>query len=325
MTQSKHFHVQGQTVVIAGGSKGLGRELAIQLTTQGAHVTILARSPGPLEETRKELLSHTQSADQVINAAAVDLTDPKQVQEFITSLPTPPSTLFIVAGGTAAQVGFFANITPEEIKSCMDQNYFAAAYIAHACLRRWLQEPPADNTSNSKRHLIFTASTAAFLGFPGYAAYTPTKAATRALADTLRSEVLLYRAQQDIRVHCSFPGTSYTDAFYEEQIRKPQLLKEMEGSADNKGGLTAAKVAELTLRGLRAGQGYITVDGETELLLNNMRGPSPRDRPVRDWVLGVVASVVWPVYRWRFDRMTGAFGRKMGREEWTRQFGEGEE
>lgn len=54
MTQSKHFHVQGQvrrhplphsdseprltcmqTVVIAGGSKGLGRELAIQLTTQG--------------------------------------------------------------------------------------------------------------------------------------------------------------------------------------------------------------------------------------------------------------------------------------------------
>ncbi|OJK04262.1 hypothetical protein ASPACDRAFT_50143 [Aspergillus aculeatus ATCC 16872] len=302
-----------QTVVIAGGSKGLGR----------AHVTILARSPGPLEETRKELLSHTQSPDQVISAAAVDLTDPKQVQEFITSQPTPPSVLFIVAGGTAAQVGIFANITPEEIKSCMDQNYFAAAYIAHACLRRWLQEPPAD--SQTKRHLIFTASTAAFLGFPGYAAYTPTKAATRALADTLRSEVLLYRAQQDIRVHCSFPGTIYTDAFYEEQIRKPHLLKEMEGSADNKGGLTAAKVAELTLRGLRAGQGYITVDGETELLLNNMRGPSPRDRPVRDWVMGVVASVVWPVYRWRFDRMTGAFGRKMEREEWTRQFGEGQD
>ncbi|RAL17452.1 SDR family oxidoreductase [Aspergillus homomorphus CBS 101889] len=308
MKQSKHFDVRGKSVVIAGGSKGLGRELAIQLTTQGAHVTILARSPGPLEETRQELLSHTQSPDQVIGASAVDLTDPKQVQDFITSLPAPPSILFIVAGGTAAQVGFFANITTEEIKSCMDQNYFAAAYIAHACLRRWLKEPPSSPTE--KRHLIFTASTAAFLGFPGYAAYAPTKAATRALADTLRQEVLLYRSQQDIRVHCAFPGTIYTGAFYQEQIRKPQLLKELEGTAENKGGLTAPRVAELTLKGLCEGRFFITVDSETDLLLNNMRGPSPRDRPVRDWIVGLVASLVWPVYRWQFDRKTVAYGKE---------------
>ncbi|PYH45983.1 putative steroid dehydrogenase [Aspergillus saccharolyticus JOP 1030-1] len=309
MGQSKHFHVQGQNVVIAGGSKGLGRELAILLTQQGAHVTILARSPGPLEETRQELLSHTQSADQVIQAESLDLTDPTKVQAFITSLPTPPTILLIVAGGVAAQVGFFASLTPQEIKDCMDANYFAAAYIAHACLRRWVKEPPFPPAANAKRHLIFTASTAAFLGLPGYGAYAPAKAAMRALADTLRAEALLYRAQQEIRVHCAFPGTIYTDAFYQEQIRKPKLLKELEGSAEDQGGLPARRIAELMLQGLQAGRFFVTMDGETELLMNNMRGPSPRDRPIRDWVMGLVASLVWPVYRWKFDRRTVEYGR----------------
>jgi 3-dehydrosphinganine reductase len=76
---------------------------------------------------------------------------------------------------------------------------------------------------------------------PGYAAYALSKTATCALADTLRQEALLYKSQQKIRVHCSFPGTFHSEQFTEGQIKKPALLKEFEGANKKDCGLTAAK------------------------------------------------------------------------------------
>ncbi|KAL2843089.1 putative steroid dehydrogenase [Aspergillus pseudodeflectus] len=327
MTRKEHFEVKGQSVLIAGGSKGLGRELAIQLTTQGANVTVLARTPGPLEETHQELVKHIVDPAQTVDSAAIDLTNATEVEEYISALPTAPSMLFCVAGGTVDEIGFFADITARDVEACMARNYFAAAYIARAVLQRWIKEATAPGTatgplsterrkrSEPTRHIVFTASTAAFLGLPGYAAYTPSKAATRALADTLRHEVLLYASQVEISIHCSFPGNFYTDAFYAEQARKPALLKEIEGGEDGgSGAKSTGRVVEMILEGLRKGKYFITMDIETALLLNNMRGPSPRDAPLRDWVLGVVGSLVWPVFRVRFDRATLRFGERMLKE-----------
>ena len=232
----------------------------------------------------------------------------KQVEAYIASLTVLPSSLYCVAGGTAQEMGFFADISTHHIKSCFDKNYFAAAYITHALLRRWLAEPPV---AKETRHIVYTASTAAFCCLPGYGAYTPTKTATRALADTLRQELLLYRHQQDIRVHCSFPGTIFTEMFFEEQKIKPALCKELEDSDNEAKGLSPTAVADKILAGVKQGNFFITMDMDTAILLNNMRGPSPRDSPVWDWLLGFVASLVWPFYSMYWDKRTLAYGKAM--------------
>ncbi|KAI9848234.1 MAG: hypothetical protein M1838_000623 [Thelocarpon superellum] len=298
----------GQSVVIAGGSKGLGRELALKVVAQGANVIILARGKEALEKTRDELLKVRKSDQQTVEARSVDLSDAAKVDAFAASLETLPTALFCVAGGTADEVGFFADISCEDMRACFDRNYFSAAFITHSILRRWIAQPPATGES---RHIILTASTAAFVCLPGYSAYTPTKTATRALADTLRQELLLYRSQQEIRAHCAFPGTIYTDAFYEEQKRKPALCKELEGSDKNLGGLSTSVVADTLLAGLRRGNFFITMDMDTAILLNNMRGPSPRNIAVWDWILGFVGSLAWPFYRWQWDRATIQHGKSL--------------
>lgn len=221
-----------------------------------------------------------------------------------------PVALFCVAGGTADEVGFFTDISSENIQSCMQKNYFSAAFIAHAMLRRWVAQPSDPGSPLFRCHIVFVASTAALVGLPGYAAYTPTKAATRALADTLRQEVLLYRSRQDIRIHCSFPGTILTEAFYHEQVRKPALCKELEGSDKIPKGLSAKHVAQMIISGLKKGYFIITMDAQTALLLNNMRGPSPKDSPVWDWMLGFIAALVWPLFRAWSDRKTIDYGKK---------------
>lgn len=225
------------------------------------------------------------------------------MDDFLTGLSDLPSILFCVAGGAGDEIGFFVDLTPDQLRSGFTKNYFSAAFITQSLMRRWVKQP--ESPQPSPRHIVLTGSTAAFLALPGYVAYTPTKTALRALADTIRQEALMY--PQDIRVHCSFPGTIFTDSFYEEQKRKPLLTKKLEGSDNPKDGMTAEAVASATMAGLHRGEFLIPIDFQTKLLLNNMRGPSPPNHGLLDWLLGFLVSLVWPFFRRSFDRRTKAY------------------
>ena len=214
-----------------------------------------------------------------------------------------PSILFCVAGGAADEMGFFADLTPGQLRQCFTKNYFSAAFVTQSLLRRWIKEPVSSQIAH--RHIILTASTAAFVSLPGYAAYTPTKTALRALADTIRQEALMY--PQNIRVHCSFPGTIFTESFYEEQRRKPALTKKLEGSDNPKDGMTPEAVARKTMDGLSNDEFLITLDFQTKLLLNNMRGPSPPNHGLFDWLTGLLASFIWPFVRVGMDRQIKSY------------------
>lgn len=58
----------------------------------------------------------------------------------------------------------------------MNTNYFTAIFMAQAMLRIWVNaSPPLEGRSEGKprtRHIAFTCSVAAFVGVPGYIAYT---------------------------------------------------------------------------------------------------------------------------------------------------------
>ncbi|GKT66380.1 short chain dehydrogenase reductase family [Colletotrichum tofieldiae] len=148
----------------------------------------------------------------------------------------------------------------------------------------------------------------------GYAAYTPPKTAVRALADTLRQELLLYGDESMYRVHIAFPGAFTTDSFIKEQETKPELLKEMEGSNFSsreellKNVQSAEEIATRIFKGIWKGRYIITTDLTTDLTLNNMRGPSPRSNILYDLFMAFVGLLAFPLVRRRFDKMTAQYG-----------------
>ncbi|KAF5257609.1 hypothetical protein FOXYS1_11856 [Fusarium oxysporum] len=218
---------------------------------------------------------------------------------------TVPDIFICSAGGTPpATLGFLADLDPEQLKLCFESNYYSALFMAQRCLQLWIAEPKPDRT----RHMVFIASAAAFVAIPGYAAYTPSKTALRALADTLRMELLLYGDEKMYRVHCAFPGTFLTDAFMAQGEAKPDLTKKMEGSDYPTEELIkqtqpVEAIANKILHGLNNGRFFITTDMKTDLILNNMRGPSPRDRSIYELLMGFIAMFAWPVVRRRWDAM----------------------
>ncbi|MGH2568597.1 MAG: SDR family NAD(P)-dependent oxidoreductase [Bacteroidota bacterium] len=68
-------------VIITGGSKGLGRALALRFAREGAFIAICARNQSELDSVEKEI----QSAETQVHvlAQACDISDPAQVDSFV--------------------------------------------------------------------------------------------------------------------------------------------------------------------------------------------------------------------------------------------------
>jgi NAD(P)-dependent dehydrogenase (short-subunit alcohol dehydrogenase family) len=81
----------GQTVVLIGGSAGIGLETARRARSEGAEVIITGRNRDRL----------TQAASDVgaQRAAAFDATDEASLERFFQDLPTPIDHVMVTAGG----------------------------------------------------------------------------------------------------------------------------------------------------------------------------------------------------------------------------------
>ncbi|KAF2098714.1 putative oxidoreductase,short chain dehydrogenase [Rhizodiscina lignyota] len=307
---NKHMNFNGMNVLITGGASGLGKELATLFVLRGASVTILARTKSKLESATSELQAKCKTQGQRIDYIAIDLTDHEAVEKALNERSCVPDIVICSAGGARHENGYFVDLTPKQVNDCMANNYVTAFSTSQICLRLWLKS----KRPSHPRHIVFVSSTAAFVGVPGYAAYTASKVAVRVLADTLRQELLMYGGKDAFQVHCAFPGTFVSDALLDGLGDKPELTKQMEGLQDSaevaKKFLSCEEVAKRILRGLENGEFMITVDLEGRALLNNMRGPSPRDYGFVDSVLGIVTPIIWSVYRRAFDRMAGEYGAR---------------
>jgi hypothetical protein len=91
-----------QRVAIAGGSRGLGKSMGIELAKRGktdgrehlscdadfhtgAHILLLARGKDGLELAKKEVLSNRKSEAQLVDTIALDLCDPVAVRALATN------------------------------------------------------------------------------------------------------------------------------------------------------------------------------------------------------------------------------------------------
>ena len=79
MTTQREPELPGQTVVVIGGSAGIGLETARRARSEGADVILTGRNPDRLKRAAAEL--------GALSTAAFDATDPAALDRFFTGLP----------------------------------------------------------------------------------------------------------------------------------------------------------------------------------------------------------------------------------------------
>jgi NAD(P)-dependent dehydrogenase (short-subunit alcohol dehydrogenase family) len=117
----------GQTVVVLGGSAGIGLATARAATAEGAGVVITGRSEQRLEEAAKEV--------GAAGHAAFDATDSERLRDFFGTLPGPVNHVLVSGGGpiyaplagmdTAAAAGHLA----EHVRLYLDVAQLAATAV----------------------------------------------------------------------------------------------------------------------------------------------------------------------------------------------------
>jgi len=87
---SREPELSGQTVVVIGGSSGMGLETAKQARAEGAQAILTGRNPERLESAAREV--------GALSTAAFDATDFERLNQFFDQLPTPVDHIMVTSG-----------------------------------------------------------------------------------------------------------------------------------------------------------------------------------------------------------------------------------
>ncbi|KAI1482838.1 NAD(P)-binding protein [Daldinia eschscholtzii] len=324
------FPVERRTVLITGGSRGLGLSAARQLAEKGASVIIVARNEVKLQEGVAFISQGARSPDtQRFHYITADVTTSAECARVVAEAiawnhGSPPDVVWCCSG--SAYPTLYIDTPPEQFQTMMDSNYFSCAYMAHAILNAWLRaksdgsssETPAEpkTVSLPARHLIFTGSFVSFYSFAGFTPYSPSKAAIRALSDSLSQEMNLYAAAHPniprVRVHTVFPATMPTQGLEEENSVKTDLTKSLE---EGDQVLQPEEVARRAIRGLESGEELVATSTIIRLVMTSVMGGSTRGgfwKGIINTLLGWIVLVVMVFIRWEMDSKVTKWGKERG-------------
>jgi NAD(P)-dependent dehydrogenase (short-subunit alcohol dehydrogenase family) len=122
VTTSREPELSGQTVVLIGGSAGIGLETARLARAVGADVILTARDPDRLQRAAQELAP--------LATAAFDATDTPRLQEFFQNLPKPVDHVLVT--GSGPYYAPLAEMDFAEAKRDLDQHLWLPMHVARA-------------------------------------------------------------------------------------------------------------------------------------------------------------------------------------------------
>jgi NAD(P)-dependent dehydrogenase (short-subunit alcohol dehydrogenase family) len=111
--------LRGQTVVVLGGTAGIGLETARRARAEGANLILTGRDPERLQRATREL--------GALSTAAFDATDPALLERFFRDLPAIDHVM-VTAG--RPHYGRLVETAFEEARSALDTSLMLALQVA---------------------------------------------------------------------------------------------------------------------------------------------------------------------------------------------------
>lgn len=196
------FSLQGKSVLVTGGSKGIGRGIALVFATAGANVAIAARSVADLDACVAEL--NTVGPGTVIGVTA----DVRQ-RDSCAAMADEVVSAFGGIDVVCANAGIFPDaplktMTPEQLDEVLAVNVKGTVYSVQACLDALI-------ASGRGRVVLTSSITGPITGFPGWSHYGASKAAQLGFMRTAAIELAPHR----ITVNAVLPGNILTEGLAE--------------------------------------------------------------------------------------------------------------
>ncbi|HZT53596.1 MAG TPA: SDR family oxidoreductase [Gaiellaceae bacterium] len=215
--------------VVAGGSAGIGAEIARLLARRGDLCVLLARRPDRLRALAEELGGEAEPCD-VSDRAAVEAVAERVLARH------PRIDVLVNSAGIAGRTRFLDG-DPEAIERVVRTNYLGSVWCLRAFLPGLRAAAPSD--------VVNIISVSGVVAGPPSGPYSASKHAQLAFSRTVASEL----RREGIRVHTVKPGFAETEGFPQSWLPRPVQRVVLE----------PGEVAAHVLRSLDEGRGETTV------------------------------------------------------------------
>jgi len=198
-----------KVVMITGASSGIGKALALEIASRGAHLALLARR----ESLLNELVNEAGTRNVKAIAVAADVRDAQAVRaaadQFRTKLG-PIDILIANAGvGTADHA---LKLAPEHAAEVMGTNVLGSVNSVAAVA--------PEMVARGQGRLVAISSLAAYRGLPKSAAYCASKAAMTAYFESVRIDL----RNTGVGVTIIYPGFIRTGITQGRIAKMPYLM-----------------------------------------------------------------------------------------------------
>ena len=218
------MHLTGKTAIVTGGSRGIGRAVALALAEAGASVAIIyAGNTKAAEETKQAV------EEKGVQAMAIqcDVSDEKAVADMVKAVKKEWGRVDILVNNAGiTRDGLLMIMKEEDWQAVLNTNLNGAFHCTKAVSRLMMKQRSGS--------IINITSVVGETGNAGQANYAAAKAGTIAMSKSIAREI----GSRGVTVNCVAPGfiaTDMTDALNDAQ--KQALLAQIPlgrlGSADD--------------------------------------------------------------------------------------------
>lgn len=198
--------LQGKNALVTGSSRGIGREIALQLARKGVNIAVnYAGNEEKAAEVVKEIKDLGVSAIKI----QANITDETAVKSMVKEVISTFGNLDILVNNAGiTKDNLLMRMKPEEFDQVMDTNLKGAFLCTKAVTRQMMKQKAG--------RIINMASVVGVTGNAGQANYTAAKAGLIGLTKSTAKEL----APRNILVNAVAPGfisTDMTDMLTDEQ------------------------------------------------------------------------------------------------------------
>lgn len=168
----------GKVAIVTGAASGIGRATALALAKRGCAIALADIDPNGLESIEKELVERGTT----VSTHPVDVSSSDQMESFAAEVEAAHGAAHILINNAGVVIsGTFEQQRLEDLEWLVGINYWGVVYGCHYFLPLLKRQEEA--------HIVNLSSMFGFLGLPEQSGYCATKAAVRALSESLWVEL----------------------------------------------------------------------------------------------------------------------------------------
>lgn len=191
------FDFHGKSVVITGGSRGLGLVMARQLADEGARLTLIARNAADLDQAAADI--RTRHASAAVLTVAADIRRREDAERTLDQVISRYGGVDVLINNAGTiQVGPLDHMTIADFEDAMDTHFWGPLYMILAALPHMRRQ--------GEGRMVNISSIGGKVAVPHLVPYCASKFALAGLSDGLRAEL----ARDNIVVTTVCPGLMRT-------------------------------------------------------------------------------------------------------------------